>query len=172
MLFYQSGSELVRVGVTAVLMYIICVLFVSVFGKRSSAKMNNFDWMVTVAMGSILGSAVLLKKVVILEVALGLFILLMMQYLFTLMSVRVPMFRKLMKKSPTLLYYEGEFLLDNLNKERVTQEEVRTGIRSRGYPAQTSISAVILEPNGELSVIPKPGADVQNMLDDEVLSSR
>ena len=50
--------------------------------------MNNFDWIVTVAMRSILGSAVLLKKVVIVEVALALFVLLFLQYAFTVLSVR------------------------------------------------------------------------------------
>ncbi|QPG04575.1 DUF421 domain-containing protein [Salinimonas marina] len=165
MIFFQSWPELWRVLITAVATYLICVAFVGVFGKRSNAKMNNFDWIVTVAMGSILGSAVLLKKVVIVEVALALFVLLLLQYTFTLLSVRFTWFHKLMNKSPALLYYDKHFISSALKKERVTEQEVLMGMRAHGFTHKDQVKAVILEPNGDLSVLPSsvPGKQDQSM---------
>lgn len=159
MIFFESWYELLRVAVTSVSVYLLCVLLVNCFGKRSSAKMNNFDWIVTVAMGSLLGSAALLKKVVVLEVAVGLFVLLFLQYLFTFLSVRFSFFNSLVKKTPTLLFYDGAYLQDALTKERITKEEVQIGIRLKGYPCESLVAAVIFEPNGELSVLAKDNSD-------------
>ncbi|WP_232364413.1 DUF421 domain-containing protein [Salinimonas lutimaris] len=156
MILFQSWWELFRVGITAIVAYFLCVCLISIFGKRSSAKMNNFDWIVTVAMGSILGSAVLLKKVVILEVALGLFVLLFMQFLFTKLAVKSKIFKRVMKKSPTLLYFDKEFLSNNMVNERVTREEIEVGVRSKGFVDIHQVMAVVIEPNGELSVLGKP----------------
>ena len=143
MILFQSWWELLRVGTTAIVAYFLCVLLISIFGKRSSAKMNNFDWIVTVAMGSILGSAVLLKKVVILEVALGLFVLLFMQFLFTKLAVKSNLFKRVMKKSPTLLYFDQEFLSQNMLNERVTREEIEVGARSKGFVDMQQVMAVV-----------------------------
>ncbi|AXR06184.1 DUF421 domain-containing protein [Salinimonas sediminis] len=154
MIFFQNWHELFRVLVTALATYTICVTFISLFGKRSTAKMNNFDWIVTVAMGSILGSSVLLKKVVVIEVALGLLTLLILQYGFTKLSVHSSLFRRTMKKSPTLLYYAGDFLSVNMQKERITKEEILSNMRIQGFASQQQVMAVIVEPSGELSVIP------------------
>lgn len=155
MVVFQSWPELGRVALTALLAYVVCVALISLFGKRSSAKMNNFDWIVTVAMGSMLGSSVLMKKVVILELVVGLGILLLLQYLFTKFSVHVPGFKKVMKKSPTLLFFDGKYIDQALQHERVTKEEIRVGIRSQGLIDELEVNAVIIEPNGELSIIPK-----------------
>lgn len=154
MIFFQNWHELYRVFITALATYAICVTLISLFGKRSTAKMNNFDWIVTVAMGSILGSSVLLKKVVVIEVALGLLTLLILQYGFTKLSVHSSIFRRVMKKSPTLLYYAGDFLTVNMQKERITKEEILSGMRTQGFASPQQIMAVIVEPSGELSVIP------------------
>ncbi|WP_018981774.1 DUF421 domain-containing protein [Salinimonas chungwhensis] len=154
MIFFQNWDELARVAISTVLIYMLCVGMVSVFGKRASAKMNNFDWIVTVAMGSMLGSSVLFKKVVVLELFLALFLLLALQFSFNKLSVYFLTSRKTMKKSPALLYFSGEYVEQTLQRERVTKDEVRTGIRSQGLIDENDVSAVILEPNGELSIIP------------------
>lgn len=172
MLFFESWFELFRVAVTAVIAYVLCIALVSLFGKRSAAKMNIFDWMVTVAMGSILGSAVLLKDVVILEVALALFMLLLLQYLFTLWSVKSTTFKHFMNKSPTLLFYDGKFIRRNLVKERVTDDEVRTCIRAHGFTSEEAVLAVVLEPSGEVSVLPAHTSPYHPpSLEDRVLKS-
>ena len=162
MIFFQSWPELLRVLVTAVATYLICVAFVGVFGKRSNAKMNNFDWIVTVAMRSILGSAVLLKKVVIVEVALALFVLLFLQYAFTVLSVRFTWFHQLMNKSPALLYYDNQFIAAALKQERVTEQEVLMGMRAHGFSSRQQVKAVILEPNGDLNVLPAEARSEQD----------
>ena len=67
MLFFDSTQTLIRMVVSAVVVYICIVLFHKVSGKRSTSQLNNFDWVVTVMIGSIGASTIILKNVPIIE---------------------------------------------------------------------------------------------------------
>ena len=59
-----------------------------------------------------------------------------------------------MNKSPALLYYDNQFIAAALKQERVTEQEVLMGMRAHGFSSRQQVKAVILEPNGDLSVLP------------------
>ena len=52
MLFFDNIEKLLRIVLTAVLVYILIVVTTKVSGKRSTSQLNNFDWIVTVMIGS------------------------------------------------------------------------------------------------------------------------
>ena len=142
-----------RIAFTAVVAYFAIILMVRISGKRSTSKMNNYDWIVTVALGSITGSIILLKDVVLLEGFLAVGVLLALQFLTTKLSVHRSGVRKLLVAQPSLLYYNGEFLNDALRQERVTQAEILSAARQQGHSGLDDVQAVILEPDADLSFI-------------------
>lgn len=82
--WFESWDSLFKIFVSASLGYLILIFYVRLAGKRSSAKMNNFDWIVTVAVGSIFGSMVLLKDVTVADGAFSIGLLLGFHYFFNL----------------------------------------------------------------------------------------
>ena len=58
-----------------------------------------------------------------------------------------------MKSEPALLVYQGQFLPAALKAERTTEEEVLAGLRAQGLASVAEAGAVVLETNGELSVL-------------------
>ena len=52
MMFFSGWDGLLRTLVIGVLAYVILILFLRISGKRTLAKMNAFDFVVTVALGS------------------------------------------------------------------------------------------------------------------------
>lgn len=58
---FQNWEGLARTAVVGTLAYAALILFLRVSGKRTLAKLNAFDLVVTVALGSTL-SAVLLQE--------------------------------------------------------------------------------------------------------------
>ena len=151
--FVPKMMDLVRLLVVGAMAYISLVLLLRITGKRALAKMNAFDWVVTVAMGSTLATTLLAKDVAYLEGALAFGLLLGLQYLVSWLSVRSRQFRKLIKARPALLFYKGEFLDEALTKERVAREEVLQAMRSQGQADLSGIHAVVLETDGTFSVI-------------------
>lgn len=58
-LFFDNWNVLLRTLIVAVLGYASLLLFLRVSGKRTLSKMNAFDFVVTIALGSTLASLLL-----------------------------------------------------------------------------------------------------------------
>jgi uncharacterized membrane protein YcaP (DUF421 family) len=153
MSWFESWEELGRVALSAVALYAFIVAAVRVVGKRTTSQMNNFDWIVTVAIGSILGSGVLLRDVVVAEVVVAVGVLLGAQYLVTKGSVRWPSVSRVVRARPRLLLYDGELRDEALAVERVTPSEVEAAVRGSGFSDLSDVKAVVLEADATLSVI-------------------
>ncbi|MFD2189769.1 DUF421 domain-containing protein [Pistricoccus aurantiacus] len=151
--FFDSGQALLRVAVSAVLAYITLVVFLRISGRRTLSKMNAFDLVVTVALGSILATIILSKDVTLAQGGLALAALIGMQYLLTWTSVRVPWVRKLVTGEPALLLYQGAILPEALRKARVTEDELYAAVREAGEDDLKDLRAVVLETDGEFSVL-------------------
>lgn len=151
--FFQDLDGIVRVLVVGVLSYALLIVMLRVSGKRTLSKMNAFDLIVTVALGSTLAAVLLDQDVPLLEGVLALGLLVWLQFAITWLSVRSSRFQHMIKAEPTLLVHEGRMLHAAMRRERVTEEEIRAALRQSGRNDLAEVTAVVLETDGTLSVI-------------------
>lgn len=151
--FYDNGTGLLRVLVVGVLAYVALVLMLRISGNRTLSKMNAFDFVVTVALGSTLSSIIITNDVALAEGILALAILIGLQFAVTWLSVRSSAVRRFIKSEPALVFYEGDMLPDAMRRARVTEEEILAAIRENGSASPTRIAAVVLETDGTFSVV-------------------
>lgn len=156
-MFYDNAYGLLRVLVISVAAYGALIAILRVAGKRSLAKLNAFDLIVTVALGSTLATVLLTKDVALVEGVLAFAMLAGLQWLVAFSSVRVCWFRRLVRSEPRLLLEDGHLRHDALERERVTEGEVAAAVRAAGRGRLEEIAAVVLETDGSLSVIPRRG---------------
>nr|WP_229749118.1 hypothetical protein [Hymenobacter frigidus] len=100
------------------------MLLLRVSGKRTLTKVNAFDLVVTVALGSTLATVLLTKSVALAEGLTAFVLLIFLQFVLTWLSVRSRAVSRLVKSEPTLLVYQGWFLAAALKAERMTEAEV------------------------------------------------
>lgn len=150
---FNGWDSLLRTAVVGVLAYVSMVFLLRVSGRRTLSKMNAFDLIVTVALGSTLATVLLTKSVALAEGILAFVLLIGLQYVITWSSVRVRWVRQLVTGEPALLFYRGAFLRQALRSARVTEDEVRASIRSAGLLAMQEVEAVVLETDGSFSVV-------------------
>lgn len=155
-IFFDNGSGVIRTLIIGVLAYAALVLLLRISGKRTLSKMNAFDLVVTVALGSTLATILLSKNVALIEGILAFALLIGLQYLVAWASVYSSSIRRIVKSEPALLFHRGEFLREAMRRERVTEGEVRAAIRAEGIAALSEIEAVVLETDGSFSVVQKP----------------
>lgn len=148
-MFFSSATTLIRTLVVGVLAYVSLVLLLRVSGRRTLSKMNAFDLVVTVALGSTFATILLSREVSLAQGVLALALLIALQYAVTWSSVRVAWVRKLVTGEPALLFYRGRFLGEALRKARVTE----AAVRASGSASLEGIEAVVLETDGSFSVI-------------------
>jgi uncharacterized membrane protein YcaP (DUF421 family) len=153
-ILFNGWDTVLRTLIIGVLAYIALVILLRVSGKRTLSKMNAFDWVVTVALGSTLASALLNSNVALVEAVVAFALLIGLQFLVTWSSVRAPWVRRLVTGEPQMLAYRGELLPDSMRAARVTEDEVRTALRDSGLAGLSAAEAVVLETDGSLTVVP------------------
>jgi len=156
-IFFGDISDVTRMLVIGTLTYFLLILFLRVTGKRALSKMNAFDLVITVALGSSFATVMLDNSIALLEGVAALGLLILLQYVVTFTAVRSERIRRLIKSDPTLLYYQGEFLEKNMKKERILKDEIHQHVRNAGYGNYEQVSAVVLETDGTLSVLSSDG---------------
>ena len=155
-MLFSNWGNLARVLITGVLAYGGLVVFLRISGKRTLSKMNAFDLVVTVALGSTLATAILRSDAALSDGLLALALLIGLQFSIASLQVHSTGFRRLVKSEPTLLFHRGEFLVDALRQQRVAPDEVLAAIRSSGAVNIEDIHAVVLETDGTFSVLSAP----------------
>jgi uncharacterized membrane protein YcaP (DUF421 family) len=153
--FFDSWESVLRVLIVTPLAYFAMILFLRVTGKRTLSKMNAFDFIVTVALGSALANVALNDNVSLLEGALVFFLLIFLQLAITWLSARSGGFKRLVTSEPTLLLYKGKLFEKIMKQQRISYEEVMMNVRSKGFASLNEVDAIILETTGDFTIMGK-----------------
>ena len=154
---FDGWVGLFRVAAVGTVAYLTLVLLLRISGKRMLSKMNAFDLVVTVALGSTLATVLLSSSVALVEGLLAFALLVFLQFAVTWLSVRSSAFRRFVKNEPKLLFYEGKFVWEAMRAERMTEEEVEASVRQQGIADFDEVGAAVLETDGSVTVVPRAG---------------
>ena len=151
---FDDWTGLLRVLTVGCAAYVALILFLRISGKRTLSKLNAFDLVVTVALGSTFATVLVSKDVPLLEGLLAFAVLIGAQYVIAALCVRFPMAGRLIKSDPRLLVCHGRLLDQAMREERVTVDEIRSIVRGCGYVTLEEVGAVVLETDGSFHVLP------------------
>jgi uncharacterized membrane protein YcaP (DUF421 family) len=152
-MFFDDWHGLLRVLIIGTATYAALIALLRVSGKRSLSKMNAFDLVVTVALGSTFATVILDGSIPLAEGVFALALLILLQFVITWLSVRFEVVKRLVKSEPTLLVRDGIYLDEAMRTQRVTREEVRAALRDHGTAELSEAACVVLETDGSMSVI-------------------
>ena len=155
-MWFDTWSDIGRVLAVGTAAYLSLVLVLRLSGKRTLAKLNAFDLVVTVALGSTLATILLNSSVSWADGVTALALLAGLQLAVAWSGSRVPRFRAVLTAEPTVLVQDGTLLEESLRRQRVTVSEIRQAVRASGQGSLEDVAAVVLETDGTLSVV---GAD-------------
>ena len=152
-IFFIPWDSLLRIIVTGLIAYSGLILLLRIFGKRLLSKLNMFDFITTVAFGSTFAATVLQENVTAADGLLTFAYLLAAQYIITRSSLNWKIVNKLIKSQPTMVFHRGEFLEKAMQEVWVTKQEIISAIRTQGIASLDDVYAVVMETNGDMSVL-------------------
>jgi len=152
---FTGWDPIIRILVVGTAAYVALVVVLRTSGKRTLSKLNAFDLVVTVAIGSTFSAILTSKDLALAEGVAALALLVGLQYVVTFLSVRITGIDRLVKSEPTLLLKDGAPLPGALRQQRVTEEELRAAIRASGGAELADAAFVVLESDGSLSAVLK-----------------
>lgn len=143
-----KGSLLSAIGIAWI------IFLVRIVGLRSFSKMTNFDFVMTVAMGSLLaGVSQSQQWTGFLQTVTAMACLFAVQYFVSRLRRRFSSFDALVQNTPVLLMKDGVVLHDALRATRVAEEDLIAKLREANALDFASVRAVVLETTGDISVL-------------------
>lgn len=140
-------------ALTAIAMFWV-VLLVRVNGLRSFSKMTNFDFVMTVAIGSLLaGASQSTDWISFVQTILSMAMLFIVQFTTATIRKKSTTFESFMQNQPALLMKDGVILHAALKATRVAETDLIAKLREANVLDLTQVRTVVLETTGDISVI-------------------
>lgn len=147
-----SPLESAAVVISTVGMYLAMLVLVRVLGPRMLSGMSGFDLAAVIAFGAVIGRSALGEFPAFSAGIISLATLIVLQG-FLGMLRRHRFGAALIDNHPVLLMAGDRMLPDQMTRSRVVPGEIQSRLRLAGVRHPREVAAVILEPNGAISVI-------------------
>ncbi|MGR3433778.1 MAG: DUF421 domain-containing protein [Shimia sp.] len=173
--FLHDGARPILTTLIATpLAYFGLVLLLRLGGQRTLADFNAFDFVVSVAMGSLLAATIVNDAVPLTEGLAALAVLVALQTGVAWAVARSGAVRRVVQSEPRLLVRHGAVLTPALRRARLSEADLRAALRGAGHAGPEGVAAVVLESNGQLSVLAEmaPGHDLAAPVQKGVASRR
>lgn len=153
---FGGWDPIVRVLLVGPLAYGAMVFLLRISGKRTLSKMNAFDFVITIALGSVLAATLTDSSLALSTGVAVMAFLILAQLVITALSVRLDWVERVVKADPSLVVLHGTLIEGAMRQHRVTEAEVSAAVRASGKSTIADVEAVVLETDGSFTVIGEP----------------
>lgn len=147
--------SLIFISLKSIAIYIFIVAAIRLFGKKELAQLSVVDLVFILLISNSVQNAMVGNNGPVIggmAAATGLFVV---NYVFKFILKRFPDFGRAIQGSEIMLVYKGKVIPENLDKSMVTMDELNAAIREHGINGIEEADLVILEADGNISVLSK-----------------
>jgi uncharacterized membrane protein YcaP (DUF421 family) len=137
----------------SVVVYLFMLLAFRFTGKRQVGQLTPFDLVVLLIISNVVQNAVIGPDNSLGGGLLGAAVILGLNSAVVELTYRSKRMRRFLEATPTLLIHNGRILYRNLQKERITLDDLHGALRRSGIADAEHVRAAVLEENGGISVI-------------------
>ncbi|MCF6408801.1 DUF421 domain-containing protein [Pseudalkalibacillus salsuginis] len=134
-----------------VLLFVVVTFAIRLMGKTALAQLSPIDLAALVFLVTLAVTPIKIDGKI--QAIIGIMVVVTIYILFSKISLLQAM-NRLFIGQPSILVKHGKISKRELDKSRFSLVELLSAIRIAGYPDIEDIEYVILEPNGELSILP------------------
>jgi uncharacterized membrane protein YcaP (DUF421 family) len=137
--------------------YACLVVSVATVGRQQVAQLTLIDYVIVALLGSAVETGLYLGGGSLSAGLTSAATLLLANRAFRVLARRYAPLRRYLVGTPLLLIHDGRIDRRNLARAHMTEENLMTAIRMRGYDRVEQIRFAVVEPNGAVGVVPKDG---------------
>jgi uncharacterized membrane protein YcaP (DUF421 family) len=154
-MFFHSWGSVGHVVLASATVFIIVVALLRLVGQTALAKMSGFDVVFTVTLGSVVATVAISRDVALVDAVAALLTFLALQEITRFFQSRFLPVHHAVRQPPRVVLWEGQLLEDRLRATSISADEVRAAVRKAGHRSLSDVLIVVLEDDGEWSVVPK-----------------
>lgn len=141
--------------------YILLVLMIRFLGKKEMSKLSVSDLIVFLIISELMTISIGNENVNFLQAALAVLVIVFMDKLFTLISLKSPLFKKMVEGHPTFIVFQGKLNQKKMASLKYSVDDLCHHLREQGIGSLSEVDFAVLETDGQLSVIETKNSEVK-----------
>lgn len=149
-------KELLDVTVRALSSLVTLFLITKMLGKKQVSQLSLFDYVIGISIGNFAAEMTINLESKEINGIWAVILFGLFAYAISYLTMKSIVLRRFFMGTPTILIQDGKILEKNLKKMKFDINDMLEEIRSAGYFDLSQVEYAVLEPNGEVSILPKP----------------
>ena len=145
---------MITVIVRCLIIYIIALLIIRIMGKRQIAQMQPFELVITLIIADLATVPMSDVSIPLVNGIVPLVVLAILHFIITFISCKCLRSREFFNGKPVILVDQNGIIEDALKKLNVNINDILEACRYAGYTSLADVQFVIMETNGNISIIP------------------
>lgn len=133
--------------------YLFIIVAIRLFGKKELAQLSVVDLVFILLISNAVQNAMVGPDSTLLGGLMAATTLFVVNYLLKYLQFRFPKFNKLIEGETIMLVYKGKVLTKNLEKARISENELMEAVREHGVGKVSDVDLAILEVDGSISIL-------------------
>ena len=146
---------MITIFIRTIIIYLTLIFAMRLLGKRQLGQLEVSELITTIIISEIASMPIANKDIPISYAIIPLIIIMTLEISTSFLLSRFSLLRNLLSSPPSTLIYKGRIMQDELEKNRISTEELLTELRLKNITDPSHVEYAILEQNGMLSVFPK-----------------
>ena len=140
------------------MIYLILYTVMRIMGKRQIGELETTDLVTTLLLSEIASLPITNQELPISYAIIPMVTLLFLEITSSVILIRFPKLRFLVSARPTVIIQGGVLDQGALEDLRISLDELMSEVRQQGIPSLSQVDCAILEKNGKLTILAKPGS--------------
>ena len=137
----------------SVSVYLFMIIALRIFGKKQLSQLNTADVILILLISNSVQNAMVVSDTSLTGGLIAASSLFVINFILKRLKYKFPIFKNLIEGQPVLLVYNGKMIVENCKKNEITEEELLQAIREHGSHSIGEIDSLILESDGNISVV-------------------
>jgi uncharacterized membrane protein YcaP (DUF421 family) len=140
----------------SVILYGLVLVVIRLMGKRQIGELQPFELVITIMIAEFAATPIENSDIPLINGIIPIMTLLFLETLLSVVMLKSETARKFIDGKPSIIMNKGKLNYKELKKQRININDLLEHLRIDGYHNLHELEYIIIEPDGQLSVISKP----------------
>ena len=142
-----------KIAFSSAAVYIFIIVAIRLFGKKELAQLSIIDLVFILLISNAVQNAMVGSDSSLTGGLVAASTLFIINYLFKYLLYRFPRLGNVVQGIELMLIYKGQLHEANMNKARITKEELLEAVREHGVSEIREVDLAVLEIDGNISIV-------------------
>ena len=159
---------IIETSLRTMLGFSVLLVLTRLLGKKQLGHLTFFTYITGIAMGNIAGDMVVHRDIKLIDGVAGLVMWAFLTFFFEYLSIKSSKARILLDGEPSIIIKKGVIMQKELAAQRLNMDDLTMLLRTNNVFSIKDVDYAILEPNGQLSILKKPGLEAVSKNDMQI----